>query len=172
MYRLINLIGHTWHPYFSEQRGWPNVYVFSKKLQSKITKQNHLQPVQFWGRRRVEKIVPLPIETLESLDSKAEGYQARPWHNIEVEPAILVRIPPFSLVSPGCCTLSECVRLRGYTRWRGPRSSHHFAFSKILSTIYVYGDGNTTCVHTRNFIKKGVSQVLHWFFGQEKLSST
>ena len=36
----------------------------------------------------------------------------------------------------------------------GPRSSHHFAFSKILSTIYVYGDGNTTCVHTRNLIKK------------------
>ena len=39
----------------------------------------------------------------------------------------------------------------------GPRSSHDFAFSKILSTIYVYGDGNTTCVHTRNSIKK----VLH-----------
>ena len=27
-------------------------------------------------------------------------------------------------------------------------------FQKILSTTYVYGDGNTTCVHTRNSIKK------------------
>ena len=30
-----------------------------------------------------------------------------------------MRIPPSSLVSPGCCTLSRCVRLRGYTRERG-----------------------------------------------------
>ena len=155
MYRLINLIGHTWHPYFSEQRGWPNAYVFSKKLQSKITKQNHLQPVQFWGRRRVEKIVPLPIETLESLDPKAEGYQARPWHNIEVEPAILVRIPPFSLVSPGCCTL-VCTPTGVYKKEGGPRSSHYFAFQKILSTIYVYGDGNTTCILIRISRKKGL----------------
>ena len=66
-----------------------------------------------------------------------------------------MRIPPFSLVSPGCCTLSECVRLRGYTRWRGaPVVLTILLFQKILSTIYVYGDGNTTCVHTRNFIKK------------------
>ena len=157
MYRLINLIGHTWHPYFSEQRGWPNAYVFSKKLQSKSQSKNHLQPVQFWGRRRVEKIVPLPIETLESLDSKAEGYQARPWHNIEVEPAILVRIPPFSLVSPGCCTL-VCTPTGVYKKEGGPRSSHYFAFQKILSTIYVYGDGNTTCILIRNLHKKSFDE--------------
>ena len=36
----------------------------------------------------------------------------------------------------------------------GPRSSHYFAFQKILSTIYVYGDGNTTCIFIRISIKK------------------
>jgi len=40
MYRLNNLIGHTWHPYFSEHTGMTECIRVSLKLQSKITKQN------------------------------------------------------------------------------------------------------------------------------------
>ena len=102
MYRLINLIGHTWHPYFSEHTGWPNAYVFSKNSnqnsQSKnSSNQNYSEERDKWNKNSHSK-------TLKLLDTKAEGYQARPWHIIEVKPPILVRIPPFSLVSPGGCT--------------------------------------------------------------------
>ena len=109
-----------------------------QKTPIKITKQNHLQPVQFWGRRRVEKIVPLPIETLESLDSKAEGYQARPWHNIEVEPAILVRISP--LFSCKSRVLHTCVyAYGGIQEGGGPPQFSLFCFSKnIVDNICVW----------------------------------
>jgi len=60
----------------------------------------------------------------------------------------------FSRKSRVLHTFEVCAPTGVYKRKGGPRSSHHFAFSKILSTIYVYGDGNTTCVHTRNFIKE------------------
>ena len=51
----------------------------------------------------------------------------------------------------GVCAPTGVYKMKG-----GPRSSHYFAFQKILSTIYVYGDGNTTCILIRNFIKKDV----------------
>ena len=47
-----------------------------------------------------------------------------------------------------------CTPTGVYKKEGGPRSSHYFAFQKILSTIYVYGDGNTTCILIRNSIKK------------------
>ena len=64
-----------------------------------------------------------------------------------------MRIPPFSLVSPGCCTL-VCTPTGVYKKEGPPRSSHYFAFQKILSTIYVYGDGNTACILIRNLNQK------------------
>ena len=63
----------------------------------------------------------------------------------------------FSCKSRVLHTFGVCAPTGVYKMKGGPRSSHYFAFSKVLSTIYVYGDGNTTCVHTRNSIKK----VLH-----------
>ena len=47
-----------------------------------------------------------------------------------------------------------CTPTGVYNKEGGPRSSHYFAFQKILSTIYVYGDGNTTCILIRISIKK------------------
>ena len=61
----------------------------------------------------------------------------------------------FSCKSRVLHTFRVCAPTGVYKMKGGPHSSHYFAFSKILSTIYVYGDGNTTCVHPRNFIKKG-----------------
>ena len=78
----------------------------------------------------------------------------------------------FSRKSRVLHTFEVCAPTGVYKRKGGPRSSHHFAFSKILSTIYVYGDGNTTCVHTRNFIKKVFTQVLHWFLDKKNFAST
>ena len=80
---------------------------------------------------------------------------------------------PFFLVSPGCCTL-VCTPTGVYKKEGGPRSSHYFAFQKILSTIYVYGDGNTTCILIRNFIKKGFTkcytdQAFEKFYCQTKV---
>ena len=43
----------------------------------------------------------------------------------------LVRIPPFSLVSPGCCTL-VCTPTGVYKKEGGPCISHNFAFSKNI----------------------------------------
>ena len=96
--RSINLIGHIWHPYFSEHTGIAECVRVSKNLQSNSQQQNNLRPELFWGMSGVD----LKITTIR--DSGISGY---------------VRIPPSSLVSPGCCTLSRCVRLRGYTRERG-----------------------------------------------------
>ena len=145
---------------FFQARGMTEYVRVFQKAPIKITKQNYLQPVQFWGRRRVKNFT-LSDQDCGITGLKAEGYQARPWHNIEVEPAILVRIPPFSLVSPGCFTL-VCTPTGVYKKEGGPRSSHYFAFQKILSTIYVYGVGNTTCILIRNFHKKRFRRVLHW----------
>ena len=66
-----------------------------------------------------------------------------------------MRIPPFSFVSPGCCTLLECVRLQGYTRWReAPHSSHHFAFSKnIVDNLCVWRWKYYLCSY-QEYIKK------------------
>jgi len=47
-----------------------------------------------------------------------------------------------------------CTPTGVYKKEGGPRSSHYFAFQKILSTIYVYGDGNTTCILIRISRKK------------------
>ena len=139
---------------FFRARGMTECVRVFQKAPIKITKQICLQPELFWGKRRVEKNFAKSDQDSGMTGFKAEGYQARPWHNIEVKPAILVRIPPFSLVSPGCCTL-VCTPTGVYKKEGGPRSSHYFAFQKILSTIYVYGDGNTTCILIRNLNKKG-----------------
>ena len=73
MYRIINLIGHTWHPYFSEQRGWPNAYVFSKRLQSNFTKQNTFNQWNSKERDVWKKLLkPQLITTLETLLQKVK----------------------------------------------------------------------------------------------------
>ena len=154
MYRLINLIGHTWHPYFSEPRGWPNAYVFSKKLQSNITKQNHLQPVQFWGRDDWKKLYHFRSRLWNHWIQKLKVTRQDLDIILRLNLLYLWEYLPFFLVSPGCCTL-VCTPTGVYKKEGGPRSSHYFAFQKILSTIYVYGDGNTTCILIRISRKKG-----------------
>ena len=70
MYRLINLIGHTWHPYFSEHTGMTECIRVSLKLQSKITKQNTPSISTIPRKETSGKICSHPIKTLELLDRK------------------------------------------------------------------------------------------------------
>ena len=149
MYRLINLIGHTWHPYFSEQGGWPNAYVFSKKLQSKSQSK-----ITFNQCNSEEGDQDSGITGF-----KAEGYQARSWHNIEVEPAILVRIPPFSLVSPGCCTL-VCTITGLYKKERGPVVLM-FCFFKKYCRQYIYMEMETLLAFLSGILSKTVMAWLN-----------
>ena len=45
--QLINLIGHIWHPYFSEHTGIAECVLVSKNLQSNSQQQNNLPPESF-----------------------------------------------------------------------------------------------------------------------------
>ena len=147
------MIGHRWHPYFSEHTGIAECVRVSKNLQSNSQQQNNLRPELFWGMSGVD----LKITTIR--DSGISGYKSERftgktrfflgWTCYTCENTSL-----FSRKSRVLHTFEVCAPTGVYKRKGGPRSSHYFAFSKILSTIYVYGDGNTTCVHTRIFIKK------------------
>jgi len=168
---LINLIGHIWHPYFSEHTGIAECVRVSKNLQSNSQQQNNLRPELFWGMSGVD----LKITTIR--DSGISGYKSERftgktrfflgWTCYTCENTSL-----FSRKSRVLHTFEVCAPTGVYKRKGGPRSSHYFAFSKVLSTIYVYGDGNTTCVHTRNFIKKVFTWVLHWFLDKKNFAST
>ena len=154
--RSINLIGHIWHPYFSEHTGIAECVRVSKNLQSNSQQQNNLRPELFWGMSGVD----LKITTIR--DSGISGYKSERftgktrfflgWTCYTCENTSLFSCKSRVLHTFGVCAPTGVYKMRG-----APRSSHYFAFSKILSTIYVYGDGNATCVHTRNFIKKGGS---------------
>ena len=169
--RSINLIGHIWHPYFSEHTGIAECVRVSKNLQSNSQQQNNLRPELFWGMSGVD----LKITTIR--DSGISGYKSERftgktrfflgWTCYTCENTSL-----FSRKSRVLHTFEVCAPTGVYKRKGGPRSSHHFAFSKILSTIYVYGDGNTTCVHTRNFIKKVFHKCYTGLLDKKKLSST
>ena len=77
MYRLINLIGPTWHPYFSKHTGMTECVRAFHKLHSKFSKQKTFN--QYYSEERDEwNNNSHPIKTLELLDQKVEGYQARP----------------------------------------------------------------------------------------------
>ena len=52
--RSINLIGHIWHPYFSEHTGIAECVRVSKNLQSNSQQQNYLLPELFWGMSGVD----------------------------------------------------------------------------------------------------------------------
>ena len=124
----------------------------------KISNQIHNSKITFRGMSGVD----LKITTIR--DSGISGYKSERftgktrfflgWTCYTCENTSL-----FSRKSKVLHTFEVCAPTGVYKRKGGPRSSHHFAFSKILSTIYVYGDGNTTCVHTRNFIKNGIPIV-------------
>ena len=143
-YRSINLIGHIWHPYFSEHTGIAECVRVSKNLQSKSQQQNYLLPELFWGMSGVDLKKSQPFATLGYLE-KSERFTGKirfflGWTCYTCENTSL-----FSRKSRVLHTFEVCVPTGVYKRKGGPRSSHYFAFSKVLSTIYVYGDGNTTC---------------------------
>ena len=73
---------------------------------------------------------------------------------------ITVRIPPNSLISPGCCILQVCAPAGVYKRGGAPAflTICIILFEFLLSTknIYVIGDGNNACILVRNLsVTKG-----------------
>ena len=71
-----------------------------------------------------------------------------------------MRIPPNSLVSPGCCILQVCAPAGVYKRGGGPAflTICIILFEFLLSTKnnYVIGDGNNACILVRNLsVTKG-----------------
>ena len=128
------------------------------KTPIKFHKAKYLQPVKLWGKRRVEKLLkPQQIRTLETLLQKVKVTRQDLDILLRLNLLYLWEYLPFFLVSPGCCTL-VCTPTGVCKKEGGPRSSHYFAFQKILSTIYVYGDGNTTCILIRNLHKKSFDE--------------
>ena len=138
MYRLINLIGHTWHPYFSVQRDDRMRTCFpensNQKSQSKITfNQCNSEEGDEWKklyhfRSRLWNhwIQKLKV-TRQDLDIILRLNLLYLWEYL-----------PFFLVSPGCCTL-VCTPTGVYKKEGGPRSSHYFAFQKsIVDNIWVW----------------------------------
>ena len=77
MYRLINLIGHTWHPYFSEHTGMTECIRVSLKLQSKSQSKYSFNQCNSEERGEWKKFATSDQDSgITGL--KAEGYQARP----------------------------------------------------------------------------------------------
>ena len=159
-------IGHTWSPYFSETRGRPYAYECYQILQSKnmeckkpstcnrncseerVSRNPHKHFWlwgNFWLRISQEKYCKKVL-------------QRWAWEIELIACYITVRIPPNSLISPGCCILQECVRLRGYIREWGPPHFSLFALFQCRQNIYVIGDGNNACILVRNSYTKGLTK--------------
>ena len=72
---------------------------------------------------------------------------------------ITVRIPPNSLISPGCCILQVCAPAGVYKRGGAP-AFLTFCFILFLfycrQNTYVIGDGNNACILDRNLLYKKV----------------
>jgi len=157
---LINLIGHIWHPYFSEHTGIAECVRVSKNLQSNSQQQNNLRPELFWGMSGVD----LKITTIR--DSGISGYKSERftgktrfflgWTCYTCENTSLFSCKSRVLHTFGVCAPTGVYKMKG-----GPVVLTILLFQKYCRQ-YMYGDGNTTCVHTRNSIKKRFSQVLHW----------
>ena len=70
---------------------------------------------------------------------------------------ITVRIPPNSLISPGCCILRVCAPAGVYKRV-GPPAFLTFCFIPMSTKRYVIGDGNNACILVRNSYTKGLTK--------------
>jgi len=82
-------------------------------------KQSKITFCQNYSEERVVRSILQNHSRLWGFWKKVKGLQARPEFNLRLYLLYSWEYLPFSLVSPGCCILSECVRLRGYTRERG-----------------------------------------------------
>ena len=81
------------------------------------------------------------------------------WENELIACYITVRIPPNSLISPGCCILQVCAPAGVYKRV-GPRISHFLLYSIVDKYTYVIGDWNNACILVRNSFYKKVLRGL------------
>jgi len=153
---LINLIGHIWHPYFSEHTGIAECVRVSKNLQSNSQQQNNLRPELFWGMSGVD----LKITTIR--DSGISGYKSERftgktrfflgWTCYTCENTSL-----FSRKSRVLHTFEVCAPTGVYKRKGGPRSSHYFAFQKYcrqlmcmemeILLVFIPGILSKRCLH-------------------------
>ena len=85
-------------------------------------KQSKITFCQNYSEERVVRSILQNHSRLWSFWKKVKGLQARPEFNFRLYLLYSWEYLPFSLVSPWCCILSECVRLRGIL----------FCFSKII----------------------------------------
>ena len=128
-----------------------------------MQKTFNVQPKLFWGKS-VEKssqtLLTLGQLLVEDISRKycKKVLQWWAWEIELIACYITVRIPPNSLISPGCCILQECVRLRGYIREWGPPHFSLFALFQCRQNIYVIGDGNNACILVRNSYTKGLTK--------------
>ena len=139
--RLINSIGHIWHPYFSEHMGIAECLRVFQNLQSNSQQQNDLQPELFWGKSGVEwKLTNIQDSGISW--TKWKVYRQDPNETCGCTCYTCENTSLFSRKSRVLHTF-WCVRLRGYTRQRGAP----VVFIILLFNIcwqYVYGDGNAT----------------------------
>ena len=164
--RLINLIGHIWHPYFSEHTGMTECVRVSKNLQSYSQQQNNLRPELFWGMSGVD----LKITTIR--DSGISGYKSERftgktrfflgWTCYTCENTSLFSCKSRVLHTFGVCAPTGVYKMKG-----GPRSSHYFAFSKnIVDNICVWRWKYYLCSY-QEFNQKWYIRVLHWFLDEK-----
>ena len=134
-------------------------------LQSKKHEAKNLQPKIVLRKECREKIFTNTFDsgTFEETILKKILQKVEQWWAWEIELIacyITVRIPPNSLISPGCCILRVCAPAAVYKRVGGPAflTICIILFEFLLSTknIYVIGVGNNACILVRNLsVTKG-----------------
>ena len=162
---LINLIGHIWHPYFSEHTGKAECVRVSKNLQSNSQQQNDLQPESSkeWVAW-IEK--SQPFETLGFLEN-SERFTDKTRFFLGCTCYTCENTSLFSCKSRVLHTFGVCAPTGVYKMKGGPRSSHYFAFSKnIVDNICVWRWKYYLCSY-QEFNQKWYIRVLHWFLDKK-----
>ena len=141
---------------------------FRKKSLIKF-KQSKITFCQNYSEERVVRSILQNHSRLWSFWKKVKGLQARPELHFRLYLLYSWEYLPFSLVSPGCCILSECVRLRGYTRERGGPVVLTILLSKVIvDNICAWRWKYYLCSY-QDFYQKGVYTSATLVLGQEKL---